>query len=43
VFAQGLYFEGDYVGVAACPTIKVQHHHSGKILTAHRNSISRTI
>jgi hypothetical protein len=26
--AQGSYFEGDYVNVAACPTFTVQHHHS---------------
>jgi hypothetical protein len=35
VQAQGYYFEGDSVSVGICPTITVQYHHSGNVLTAY--------
>ena len=34
--AQGSYFEGDYVSVVTCPTIRVLYNNSGNFLTAPR-------
>jgi hypothetical protein len=36
VCVQGPYFEGNWVSVAVCPTIKVQYDHCWNSSTAHR-------